>query len=65
MLDRLGCGPDDLLHCSSSFRYDLMTAYDMGIGMRAFVHRGQEPLHACCEVHESATLFGLPRLLGL
>ena len=31
MLDMLGCGPEDITHVSSSFRYDLMTAYDLGI----------------------------------
>jgi FMN phosphatase YigB (HAD superfamily) len=26
MFDRLGCPPDQMMHVSSSFRYDLMTA---------------------------------------
>jgi len=28
MLDRLGVGPQDVLHVSSSLRYDLMLAHD-------------------------------------
>jgi 2-haloacid dehalogenase len=31
MLDQLGCGPEDILHVSSSLRYDLMSADDLGI----------------------------------
>jgi 2-haloacid dehalogenase len=30
MFDQLGCGPEEMVHCSSSFRYDLMTAKDLG-----------------------------------
>ena len=65
MLDRLGCGPEDVLHCSSSYRYDLMTAYDMGITMKAFVNRGHEPLNPYYQVHEIPDIGGLPGLLGL
>ena len=43
MFDSLGCRPEDVMHCSSSLRYDLMTAYDMKIGRRVFVNRGHEP----------------------
>ena len=31
MLDSLGCNPEDVLHVSSSLRYDLMSADDIGI----------------------------------
>ena len=31
MLDKLGCGPEDITHVSSAFRHDLMTAHDLGI----------------------------------
>lgn len=65
MFDMLGCGPEDVLHCSSSFRYDLMTAYDMGITMKAFVNRGHEPLNSYYEVHDIPSIAGLPGLLGL
>lgn len=39
----LGCNPEDVLHVSSSFRYDLMTAHDLGITQKAWVNRGHEP----------------------
>jgi 2-haloacid dehalogenase len=65
MFDRLGCGPQDVLHVSSSFRYDLMTAYDLGIGMKAFVNRGHEPLNAYYQVNEIPSIAALPGLLGL
>ncbi len=65
MFDMLGCGPEDVLHCSSSFRYDLMTAYDLGITMKAFVNRGHEPLNAYYQVHDIPSIAGLPGLLGL
>jgi 2-haloacid dehalogenase len=65
MFDTLGCGPEDILHCSSSFRYDLMTAYDLGITNKAFVNRGHEPLNAYYQVHDIPNLGGLPGLVGL
>jgi 2-haloacid dehalogenase len=65
MFDTLGCGPEDILHCSSSFRYDLMTAYDLGITNKAFVNRGHEPLNSYYEVHDIPNLGGLPGLVGL
>lgn len=65
MFDTLGCGPEDVLHCSSSFRYDLMTAYDLGIKAKAFVNRGHEPLNSYYEVNEIPNLGGLPGLVGL
>lgn len=65
MFDTLGCGPEDVLHCSSSFRYDLMTAYDMRIKMKAFVNRGHEPLNSYYEVNEIRDLGGLPGLVGI
>lgn len=65
MFDTLGCGPEDVLHCSSSFRYDLMTAYDLGIKNKAFVNRGHEPLNSYYDVNEIPDLGGLPGLVGL
>lgn len=65
MFDTLGCGPEDVLHCSSSFRYDLMTAYDLGIKDKAFVNRRHEPMNAYYEVNEIPDLGGLPGLVGL
>jgi 2-haloacid dehalogenase len=65
MFDSLGCGPEDVLHVSSSFRYDLMTAYDMGIKDKAFVNRGHEPMNSYYQVHEVPNIAGLAGLVGL
>jgi 2-haloacid dehalogenase len=66
MLDNLGCGPDEILHVSSSPRYDLMSAHDIGIKHKAFVARGHEPSPAphygCQEIKD---IGGLPAIVGL
>ena len=51
MLDQLGCAPRDILHVSSSLRYDLMTAHDLGIENKVFVNRGHDPVGALLRVH--------------
>ncbi|MEI5664284.1 haloacid dehalogenase type II [Bosea sp. CCNWLW174] len=65
MFDMLGCGPEDVMHCSSSFRYDQMTAYDMKIARRVFVNRGHEPSNPYYSTHEIKDIGGLPALVGL
>lgn len=65
MFDMLGCGPQDVMHCSSSFRYDQMTAYDMKIARRVFVNRGHEPANPYYSTHEIKDIGGLPALVGL
>jgi 2-haloacid dehalogenase len=65
MMDMIGAKPEELLHVSSSFRYDLMSAYDLGIKMKAWVNRGHEPPNPFYEYHEIADIGGLPGLLGL
>jgi 2-haloacid dehalogenase len=65
MLDHLGCAPADLLHVSSSLRYDLMSAHDLRIGKRVFVSRGHEPSTSYYGYEEIADIRGLPTLLGL
>jgi 2-haloacid dehalogenase len=65
MFDQLGCRPADVLHVSSSFRYDLMTAHDMRIGGRAFVARGHEPAAPAYGATEIRDIGGLPALVGL
>ena len=66
LLDNLGCGPEDLLHVSSSFRYDLMSADDMHIKHKAFVARGHEqPGNTSYRYHQIADIGGLPALVGL
>jgi len=65
MFDQLDCNPEDVLHVSSSFRYDLMTAYDMGIKHKAFVNRNHEPLTPYYQVNEVKQLSQLAELLGV
>lgn len=65
MLDNLGCGPEDVLHVSSSLRYDLMSANDIGIRNKVFVARGHEPSTPHYNYHEIPDLSGLPAIVGL
>ncbi|MCP1242499.1 haloacid dehalogenase type II [Acetobacter lambici] len=65
MLDKLGCGPEDILHVSSSLRYDLMTAHDLGIRNKVFVARGHEPSTPYYGYTEIPDIGGLPGVLGL
>lgn len=62
MLDRLDCSPKDIMHVSCHYRYDLMTAYDMGFGRRVFVDRGVEfPARG----YETDTISDIGELAGL
>ncbi|MCX8997316.1 haloacid dehalogenase type II [Rhizobiaceae bacterium BDR2-2] len=65
MFDMLGCGPEDVLHCSSSFRYDLMSAHDLGIKNKVWVNRGHEPANPYYGYVEIADISGLPAVGGL
>lgn len=65
MLDRLGCAPEDMMHVSSSPRYDLMTAHDLGFGTKVFVDRGHEAPTDHYGVTRIRDFSELPALLGL
>ena len=65
MLDQLGCGPGDILHVSSSLRYDLMPAHDLRVINKVYVNRGYEPSTPYYGYQEIPDLAGLPALLGL
>ena len=60
MLDQLGCGPADILHVSSSLRYDLMSAEDLGVRNKVFVARGHEPSTPYYNYQEIKDIGGLP-----
>ncbi len=64
MLDKLGAKAEEVMHVSSSFRYDLMTAADMDFGARVHVDRNHEPLCSGYATHQIKDLGGLPGLLG-
>ena len=65
MLDQLGCTPQDVLHVSSSLRYDLMPAHDLRITNKVYVNRGYEPSTPYYGYQEVKDLSGVPALLGL
>ncbi|MDE2349523.1 MAG: haloacid dehalogenase type II [Gammaproteobacteria bacterium] len=66
MFDQLNCGPEEMMHVSSSFRYDHMSARDLGYGARVFVARGHEPsLMPHYATHEIKDIGGLAGLVGL
>ncbi|QEI08219.1 haloacid dehalogenase type II [Pigmentiphaga aceris] len=65
MLDSLGCGPEDILHVSSSLRYDLMSAYDLGIKNKVWVNRGHEPANPFYQYTEVKDTSGLAAVVGL
>jgi len=65
MLRQLEAQPGEILHVSSSLRYDLIPAHDLRISNKVYVNRGYEPSVPYYGYHEIADLSGLPRLLGL
>lgn len=65
MFDKLGCGPEDVAHVSSSFRYDLMSATDLGVARRIWVNRGHEPRAEGYATAEIPDIGGLAGALGL
>jgi 2-haloacid dehalogenase len=65
MFDRLGCPPEQMMHVSSSFRYDLMTAADLGFMARTFIDRNHEPALDGYGVQRITDVRRLPGLLGL
>jgi len=65
MLDSLGAKPEEMLHVSSSLRYDLMSADDLGIRNKVFVNRGHGPGNPAYGYTEIADIGGLPGVVGL
>lgn len=65
MFDTLGCGPEDITHVSSSFRHDLMSAYDLGIKSKVWVNRGHEPANPYYEYVEIRDVLQLPGVFGI
>lgn len=65
MFDQLGCGPEEMMHVSSSFRYDHMSAFDLGYGARVFVSRNHEPSLPYYATHEIKDISGLSGVVGL
>ncbi len=68
MFDQLGCGPEEMLHVSSSFQYDLATASALGFKAKAYIDRNHEPrvdgydVNRLTDVRQLVTLVGLDPL---
>jgi 2-haloacid dehalogenase len=65
MFDELNANPEDILHVSSSFRYDLMSAHDLGIKNKVWVNRGHEPENPYYGYTEIRDISGLAGVVGL
>jgi len=65
MFDQLGAKPEEMMHVSSSFRYDQNTATDLHFGCRVFVGRGHEPSNAFYRDVEIPHIGCLPAVVGL
>jgi FMN phosphatase YigB (HAD superfamily) len=56
---------EEITHVSSSFRYDLMSAYDLGIKNKVWVNRRHEPANPYYEYSEIPDVTQLPGVFGL
>jgi 2-haloacid dehalogenase len=65
MLDRLGVGPDEIVHVSSSLMYDHRPAHDVGIRHKVLMDRGWEPAQPWLEYTRITDIGELPALLGV
>lgn len=65
MFDKLGCGPQDVTHVSASYRYDLMSAHDLGVRSKVFVNRGFEPVNTFYSDHVIPDISGLAGVFGI
>ncbi len=65
MIDALGCDPGEILHVSSSLRYDLMSAHDVGIRNKVWINRGHGPGTPEYGYTEIADAGGLAAVVGL
>lgn len=63
MFDKLNCAPEDMMHVSSSFRYDLMVASDLRMGARVLVERNHENNCDGYATHRISDIGGLAALL--
>jgi 2-haloacid dehalogenase len=65
LLERLGVGPDEIVHVSASLRYDLMPAHDLGFPNTVYVNRGYEPSVPYYGYREISSIAELPGLFGI
>jgi 2-haloacid dehalogenase len=65
MLETLGVGPTEIVHVSSSPRYDLIPATDMGITNKVYVNRDYELPTPEYGYREIRSITELPGLFGI
>ncbi|WP_420037479.1 haloacid dehalogenase type II [Streptomyces sp. cg28] len=63
--EQLGCRPEETMHISSSPRYDLQSATDLGVRDTVYLNRGAEPSAPFYHAHEVTSLTEVVDLLGL
>ncbi|MYT73615.1 MULTISPECIES: HAD family hydrolase [unclassified Streptomyces] len=63
--EQLGCRPEETMHISSSPRYDLQSATDLGVRDTVYLNRGTEPSAPFYHAHEVTSLTEVVDLLGL
>jgi 2-haloacid dehalogenase len=65
LLERLGVGVGEIVHVSSSLRYDLIPAHDLGFPNTVYVNRGYEPSVPYYGYREITSIAELPGLFGI
>lgn len=65
LLDQLDVAPDEVVHVSSSPKYDLRPAADIGIPHKVYLDRGFEPDQPWLGYERITDVRDLPGLLGL
>ena len=65
MYEQLGCRPEETMHVSSSPRYDLQSATDLGVTETVYLNRGYEPSAPFCHSYEVTSLAGVVDILGI
>ncbi len=65
MFDMLGCGPEDITHVSSSFRHDLISAYDLGIKSKVWSTAATSRPIRIMNTPRSSDISQLPGVFGL
>jgi len=63
MLDQLNCEPSDIVHVSSSLRYDIVTAHALRFPHLVHVDRGYDQFEPEFSYHRTADFSDVPRLL--
>ncbi|MFF0108805.1 haloacid dehalogenase type II [Streptomyces hirsutus] len=65
MYEQLGCRPEETMHVSSSPRYDLQSATDLGVRETVYLNRGSEPSAPFYHAYEVTSLAGVAEVLGI